>query len=79
MVKDLRGVVDQAKMLLLIKNHSQILQEFIWHTEQLGMAGEAPGSAGEPKLSVTKVDAQKDKENALRGFRTLGMLIVTNG
>lgn len=79
MVKDFRNVVDQAKLLLLHKDHNQILQEFIWHTEKLGMAGEAPGSAGEPKLSVTKADAQKDKENALRGLRTLGMLIVSNG
>lgn len=79
MLKDFRNVIEQAKLLLLIKNNNQILQEFIWHTEQLGMAGEVPGSAGEPKLPVTKEGAQKDKEDVLQGLRTLGMLIVTNG
>ena len=66
-------------MLLLTKNHDQILQEFIWHTEQLSMAGQAPGTAGNAGLPVTKDTAQQDRQQALEGLRTLGTLIISNG
>jgi len=79
LLQDFCNVVAQAKTLILIKNHDEILQEFIWHTEQLGLAGEAPGSAGAPTAPVSNTAAQKDKEDVLRGLRTLGTLIVSNG
>lgn len=79
LLQDFRNVVVQAKLLLLSKNHDQILQEFIWHTEQLGTAGQAPGSAGNANLPVSKDTAQQDKQQAIEGLRTLGTLIISNG
>jgi len=79
LLQDFRNVVEQAKRLMLTKNHDQILQEFIYHTEQLGMAGQAPGSAGNPNMPVSKNTAQRDKQQALEGLRTLGTLILSNG
>jgi len=79
LLQDFRDVVEQAKTLLLTKNHDQALQEFIYHTEQLGMAGQAPGSAGNPNMPVSKGTAQRDKQQALEGLRTLGTLIISNG
>lgn len=79
LLQDFRDVVEQAKLLLLTKNHDQILQEFIWHTEQLGTAGQAPGSAGNANLPISKDTAQQDKQQALEGLRTLGTLIISNG
>jgi len=82
LVEDFRNVVEQAKLLLLTKNHDQALQEFIWHTEQLGAAGaqgQAPGSAGKPNLPVSKDTANRDGQKALDGLRTLGTLIISNG
>jgi len=79
LLQDFRDIVEQAKLLLLTKNHDQILQEFIWHTEQLGMAGQAPGSAGNASLPVSRETVQGDKRQGLEGLRTLGTLIISNG
>jgi hypothetical protein len=35
LVADFREVIRQAKYLLLSKNESNLLQDFIWHTRQL--------------------------------------------
>src|SRR4051812_41698302 len=34
LIEDLKTVINEAKVLLLTKNHDQAIQEFIWHTEQ---------------------------------------------
>jgi len=79
LVEDFRNVVEQAKLLLLTKNHDQALQEFIWHTEQLGARGQAPGTAGNANLPVSKDTVNRDGQQALEGLRTLGTLIISNG
>ncbi|KAI5810966.1 hypothetical protein DFH27DRAFT_2881 [Peziza echinospora] len=76
---DFRDVVEKAKSLLLSKNSDELLQEFIWHTTQLGAQDAAPGGAEKPSLPVSKDAATRDKEQALDGIRTLGRLIVSNG
>lgn len=74
LVDDLKDVIDQAKMLLLTKNHDQVLQEFIWHTQQ-AVHLQAPT----PNAPVTKDQASEDGQKALSGLRTLGTLLITNG
>ncbi|KAF8421047.1 hypothetical protein EV426DRAFT_226581 [Tirmania nivea] len=80
LLQDFKDIVEQAKLLLLTKNHGELLQEFIWHAEQLGRAGQAPsGLAGNASLPVSKDTAQEDKQQGLEGLRTLGTLIISNG
>jgi len=75
LVKDLSTVIQEAKMLLLTKNHDQIIQEFIWHTQQATQTAGAPT----PNAPISKDKAQEDGQQALAGLRTLGTLIITNG
>jgi len=75
-LEDFRNVVEEAKRLLLLKNHDEALQEFIWHATQLGRQG-VP--AGTPNAPVDKDTANRDKEQGLAGLKTLGQLIITNG
>ena len=79
LLTDFTNVVEQAKVLLLIKNNDQILHEFIWQTQQLAKSGQAPGTAGMPDLSVTSEKATRDGQKALEGLQTLGTLIISNG
>lgn len=78
LLADFSNVVEQAKALLLTKNNDQILQEFIWHTQQLAQS-DAPGGAEKPNLPVSKDTANRDGQQALEGLRTLGTLIISNG
>ncbi|KAI9760901.1 MAG: Mitochondrial distribution and morphology protein 10 [Chaenotheca gracillima] len=74
LVSDLRSAIEQAKNLLLTKNEGNLLQDFIWETQQLGA-----GSATAPNLPVDKSTAQQHGNEALEGLRTLGTLLITNG
>lgn len=74
LVKDFRGVVTQAKNLLLSKNEGNLLQDFIWQTTQFD-----PNAVGTPGAPVNKETAQQHGDKALQGLRTLGTLIITNG
>lgn len=74
LVGDFKDVIEAAKILLLSKNHGNLLQDFIWQTQQIG-AGEA-----EPvNAPVSKDVAKQHGQQALEGLRTLGTLIITNG
>jgi len=74
LVKDLRNVIEQAKLLLLTKNEGELLQDFIWQTQQI-TAGDVKG----PNLPVSKETGQQDVNKALEGLKTLGTLMITNG
>lgn len=74
MVKDLRDAIEKAKLLLLTKNEGNLLQDFIWQTEQIGA-----GDAKAPNAPIDKDTAQQQGQQALEGLRTLGQLIITNG
>ncbi|KAJ5606220.1 hypothetical protein N7510_009001 [Penicillium lagena] len=74
LVKDLRNVIDQSKKLLLSKNEGELLQEFIWQSQQI-TAGQVQTSG----LPVDKDSAKQDGQKALEGFKTLGTLLITNG
>ncbi|KAI9768228.1 MAG: hypothetical protein M1840_005058 [Geoglossum simile] len=74
LVGELRNVIEQAKELLLVKNDGNVLQDFIWHTEQLGT-----GSATAPDVPIDKQTAQQHGTDALDGLRTLGALLISNG
>jgi len=76
-LEDFRAVVEEAKRLILVKNHDQVFQEFIWNTTQLGAKGGPQTSA--PGVPVSRESANRDAEQARAGFRTLGQLIITNG
>lgn len=74
LVADAQEVVKQAKHLLLSKNDGNLLQDFIWQTQQFD-----PKSVSTPGAPVNKEQAQQHGKQALDSLRTLGTLIITNG
>lgn len=74
LVADLKEVIRQAKHLLLSKNEGNLLQDFIWQTENLD-----GGNASLPGAPVDKETAKQHGNQALEGLRTLGTLIISNG
>lgn len=74
LVASTREVVKQAKHLLLSKNHGNLLQDFIWQTQQFD-----PKAVSVPGAPIDKETAQQHGNKALEGLRTLGTLIITNG
>ncbi|WYZ39912.1 hypothetical protein EsH8_IV_000253 [Colletotrichum jinshuiense] len=74
LIADAREVVIQAKNLLLSKNQGNLLQDFIWQTEQFD-----PKAVDVPGVPVDKEIAQQHGNKAMEGLRTLGTLIITNG
>lgn len=67
-------MVKNAKNLLLSKNDGNLLQDFIWQTQQWD-----PKAVATPGAPVNKEQAQQHGNQALDGLRTLGTLIITNG
>jgi len=74
LVADLRDVIEKAKVLLLTKNEGNLLQDFIWQTQQL-----SGGNASTPNAPLGKDTAKEHGNQALDGLRTLGTLIISNG
>jgi hypothetical protein len=74
LVADLRKVIEQAKLLVLSKNEGNLLQDFIWQTQQISGA-----DAKLPGAPVDKATAKQHGNEALEGLRTLGTLIISNG
>ena len=74
LVADLKEVIRQAKYLLLTKNEGNLLQDFIWQTQNLD-----GGNASVPSAPVDKETAKQHGNQALEGLRTLGTLIISNG
>lgn len=74
LVADLRDVVKQAQYLLLTKNQGDLLQDFIWQSQNID-----GGNAGLPGAPIDKETAQQHGNEALEGLRTLGTLIISNG
>lgn len=74
LVADLRDVIEKAKLLLLTKNDGNLLQDFIWQTQQMTGA-----DASTPNAPVDKDTAKQHGNEALEGLRTLGTLILSNG
>jgi hypothetical protein len=74
LVQDFRDVVEQTKYMLLTKNEGNLLQDFIWQTQQID-----GGNAGVPNAPLDKETAKQHGNKALDGLRTLGTLIISNG
>ncbi|OCK80738.1 hypothetical protein K432DRAFT_404475 [Lepidopterella palustris CBS 459.81] len=74
LVSDLRDVIEKAKILLLTKNEGNLLQDFIWQTQQI-----SGGGASVPSAPIDKATARQHGNDALDGLRTLGTLIISNG
>ncbi|KAF2105077.1 hypothetical protein NA57DRAFT_51856 [Rhizodiscina lignyota] len=74
LVADLRDVIEKAKVLVLSKNDGNLLQDFIWQTQQI-----SKGNFKSPNMPVEKETAQQHSQEALEGLRTLGTLILSNG
>ncbi|KAI1770447.1 hypothetical protein F4818DRAFT_432917 [Hypoxylon cercidicola] len=74
LVTDFKDVVNQAKQLLLSKNEGNLLQDFIWQTQQFD-----PKAINTPGVPLDKDTAKQHSDQVLEGFRTLGTLIITNG
>lgn len=74
LVGHLREAIEQAKILILTKNQGNLLQDFIWQTENLG-----GGNAKLPGAPLDKGTAQQHGNQALDGLRTLGTLLISNG
>lgn len=74
LLNDVRNVVSQSKHLLLTKNEGNLLQDFIWQTQQFDTS-----AVPTPNAPVDKNTAKQHGDQALQGLRTLGTLIITNG
>lgn len=74
LLNDVRNLVQQSKNLFLSKNEGNLLQDFIWQTQQFD-----PSAVDTPNAPVSKEAAQQHGDKALQGLRTLGTLIITNG
>jgi hypothetical protein len=74
LVKDLRDVLEQAKLLFLSKNDGELLQEFIWDAQHI-TAEDVKKLEGR----VNKEEARQHAAQAAEGFKTLGTLLITNG
>lgn len=74
LVKDLRDAIEEAKVLLLTKNQGNLLQDFIWQTQQI-----SGGDAKLPSAPLDKDTAKQHGNQALEGLRTLGTLLISNG
>ncbi|KAF2225756.1 hypothetical protein BDZ85DRAFT_272443 [Elsinoe ampelina] len=74
LVGDLRDVIEQAKVLLLTKNEGNLIQDFIWQTQQI-----SGGDAKVPNAPIDKDTAKQHGDQALEGLRTLGTLLISNG
>jgi hypothetical protein len=74
LVADLRDVIEKAKMLVLVKNHGNLLQDFIWQSQQI-----TGGDFKTPNAPVDKESAKQHGNDALGGLRALGTLIISNG
>lgn len=74
LVADLKKAIEEAKILLLTKNQGNLLQDFIWQTEQI-----SGGDASLPNAPIDKETAKQHGNQALEGLRTLGTLIISNG
>jgi len=77
LVADLRDVIEKAKVLMLQKNDGNLLQDFIWQTEQLATNG-GP-NVQTPGAPIDKDSARQHGQEALDGLRTLGTLMISNG
>jgi hypothetical protein len=74
LVQDFRDVVEQTKYMVLTKNEGNLIQDFIWQTQQIDI-----GSADVPNAPIDEETAKQHRNQALEGLRTLGALIITNG
>ena len=71
---DVREVVRQAKYLLLSKNNGNLLQDFIWQTQQFD-----PTEVAVPGAPLDNERTRRHMNQALEGLRILGTLIISNG
>ena len=74
LVADVRDVIEKAKIMLLTKNEGNLLQDFIWQTQQIDLSG-----TQRPDVPVDADTARQHGNEALEGLRTLGTLMITNG
>ncbi|KAI8625639.1 hypothetical protein F5Y19DRAFT_261917 [Xylariaceae sp. FL1651] len=74
LVADVVDVVQHAKKLLLSKNEGNLLQDFIWQTQQFDAK-----TISTPDAPLNKESAKQHGDKALEGLRTLGTLLITNG
>ncbi|KAK7737810.1 hypothetical protein SLS53_006430 [Cytospora paraplurivora] len=74
LLNDVRNVVSQSKNLFLSKNEGNLLQDFIWQTQNFD-----PNAVNTPGAPVDKNTAKQHGDQALEGLRTLGTLIISNG
>jgi hypothetical protein len=74
LVKDLRDVIEQAKLLFLSKNEGEMLQEFIWDAQHI-----TAEDFQRLETTVSKEEAQQHANQAAEGFKSLGTLLITNG
>ncbi|KFY78200.1 hypothetical protein V499_02575 [Pseudogymnoascus sp. VKM F-103] len=73
LVQDFRKVVEQAKNLILTKNDGNLLQDFVWQTQNLDVNAKAPGAP------VDRDSAKQHGNEVAEGLRTLGTLVISNG
>ena len=75
LVEDLREVIYSAKCLWLKKNCNEELQNFLFHSKQRCDAPDSTDTSG----PISEDNTQGNYQRALKGLRTLGRLLATNG
>ncbi|KAL2371937.1 hypothetical protein RJ035_002137 [Blastomyces gilchristii] len=75
LIKDLRDVIENAKMLILVKNEGNLIQELIWDLEHIGERT----TLQTPEVTVDRDAAKQDRTRAAEGLQTLATLLITNG
>ncbi|KAI1430971.1 hypothetical protein GGR50DRAFT_682107 [Xylaria sp. CBS 124048] len=68
------NAVKHSQRLLLSKNEGNLLQDFIWQTQQFDASTINP-----PNSPLSKEEAKQHGDTVLQGLRTLGTLLITNG
>lgn len=73
-MRDVKNVIEQAKILFLSKNDGEVLQEFLWAAGHSAVQEAKNTHAPSDRESV-----KSDTKGAMEGLKTLGNLLITNG
>ncbi|KAH7327708.1 hypothetical protein B0J17DRAFT_680633 [Rhizoctonia solani] len=75
LIQDARDIIDTARQMVAQKNSDELFQNFMYHTQGTDFTRAKQDGDVVP---VSKSDAEKDKQDAVKHLRTLMTLFATN-
>ncbi|KDQ18076.1 hypothetical protein BOTBODRAFT_155126 [Botryobasidium botryosum FD-172 SS1] len=75
LINDTRDIIETARLLVQQKNGDELIQNFIYRTNDVNVSQHAPEGTDVP---VTAESAKRDGEQAARHLRTLAQIVLTN-